>query len=70
MFERTRTAAEETWEDKIRHIGREIIDGVSLRGMATENLMDPYPSPAEERITKKLPAHNIGYGIPTTETIP
>ena len=42
-----RTAAEETQEDKIRHIGKEIVDGVPLGGTETATLIAPSPSTAE-----------------------
>ena len=62
------TAAEETREDKIGNIGREIVDGVPLGGTATAASIAPSPSPAEERPTKNRPAQHIECGIKTTET--
>ena len=53
--------------DNIRHIGREIVNGVPLGGTETAAPIAPSPSPAEERPTKNRPAHNIGCGIKRTE---
>ena len=58
--------AAETREDKIGHIGREIIDVVPLRGTAITASMDPYPYPAEEWSMKNRPTDHIGCGITTT----
>ena len=61
-----RTAAEETREDNIGHIGPETVNGVPLGGMATTASMNPSLSPTEERPTKNHPAQHIGCGIKTT----
>ena len=54
-------------EDKIRYIGQEIVDGVPLGGMETTALMDPSPSPSEEKLAKKRAVQHIVCGIKTTE---
>ena len=59
----------ETQEDKIRHNGRENVDSVPLGVTATAALMDPSPSPTEERPTKNRPKQNIGCGSTTTEKV-
>ena len=69
-----RTAAVETWEenireDNIRHIEREIFDGVPLGGTTTAASMAPSPSPAKERLIKKRPAQHIICRITKTETV-
>ena len=64
-----RTAAEETREDKIGHIGREIVNGVPPGVTATSVLIHPSLYPVEERPTKKRPAEHIRRGIKTTETL-
>ena len=61
--------AVETREDKTRNSGRENIDSVPLSLTATAYLMAQYPSTEDERLTKKRPAQNIGYGRTTTETV-
>ena len=40
-------ASDEMQEDKIGHIGWEIADSVPLVGIATAELMAPYPSPTD-----------------------
>ena len=62
-----RKEAAETWEDKIGHIGRKIVDGVPLSRAAAAASMDLSPYPAEERSMKNHPTHHIGCGITTTE---
>ena len=59
--------AVETREEKIRHKGRENADSIPLGEKATAALVAP--SLAEERPTKKRPAHNIGFWITATRTV-
>ena len=61
-----RTTEEETQEDNIGHIGKDVTDGVPLGGTATESSMDPSLSPAEERPENNYLAQHIGSGIKTT----
>ena len=53
---------EEMREDKIRHIGQEIVEHVPLSGTATADSM------AEEEPTKNHPSQHIECGITTTKT--
>ena len=62
------TAAEEKREDKIGHIGQEIVYSFPLGGTATTDLISPSLYPAEERPTKKCTAQHIGCRITTTKT--
>ena len=61
--------AVDTQEENIGHIGREIVDGVLVSGTSTAASMDLYPSPAEERPTKKRPAHRIRHGTAEALTV-
>ena len=67
IFGTMRKAAKETREDKIGHIGKEIVNYVRLGGTPTAASMAPSPSLTEERPTNNRPAHNIGRGIKTME---
>ena len=58
-----------TREDKISHIGWEIINGVTLIVMAAASLMDQSLSPLEERLTEKHPTQYIRHGSTTIETV-
>ena len=55
--------AAQTREDKRGRVGWENVDGVPLGRMATVAPMDPTPSLAEERTTKKRPTQRIGREI-------
>ena len=61
--------AVETREDKIRHNGRENIDGVLQGVTSTAALIDLYPYPAEERTTRKCHAQRIRRGIEEAVTV-
>ena len=63
------TAATETQEENRGRIGREDVNRALPSGMSTAALMDPSLSPAEERPTKKFPAHSIRRRIVEAATI-
>ena len=58
-----------TQEDNISHIGQEIVNSVSLRGMKRVSLMTPYPSPVEDCPTKNRLIEHIEHRRTTTETV-